>query len=149
MPHEDKIILDLHAKGHSWAEMAAYLPGRLSKKIRERYVDMLDPTLKKSPWSREEDAILDQLQGQLGNKWAFIGQFLPGRSQNAIKNRYHSRRRASERRLREMEDTVVAAQPASEDDAEVEEREIGSTQKPDGAAGRDQSQESSETPPTT
>ena len=45
-----------------WSVIAAELPGRLGKQVRERWYNHLDPTLNKSAWTVEEDKKLAQLQ---------------------------------------------------------------------------------------
>lgn len=46
--------------------------------------------MKKRKWTEEEDIILLEAQRVIGNKWALIRKRLPGRSENDVKNRYHS-----------------------------------------------------------
>jgi Myb-like DNA-binding domain len=41
-------------------------------------------------WTPEEDIILCTAQRQLGNKWSEISKLLPGRAENAVKNRFNS-----------------------------------------------------------
>mmetsp|Transcript_6093 Transcript_6093/g.12408 ORF Transcript_6093/g.12408 Transcript_6093/m.12408 type:complete len:698 (+) Transcript_6093:757-2850(+) len=98
---EDRVIIDLinaHGLGNiKWSEIAASLPGRLGKQCRERWVNHLDPDLRKDPWSEEEDRILLEQQGRLGNKWREIAAYLPGRSENSVKNRWNSARRKRKR----------------------------------------------------
>jgi hypothetical protein len=62
---------------------------RSGKQCRERYVNQLDPHIRKSEWTHEEDAIIKKLHHQVGKKWCRFMDQLPGRSDNAIKNRYH------------------------------------------------------------
>ena len=46
---------------------------------RERWANHLDPSLKKTAWSIDEDILLDQLQAKYGNRWSYIAPYLPGR----------------------------------------------------------------------
>lgn len=50
----------------------------------------LSPNVSKDVWTEEEDEILINAQIQMGNKWSYISKLLPGRSENAVKNRYNS-----------------------------------------------------------
>jgi hypothetical protein len=40
-------------------------------------------------WSRAEDATIVHSVAELGHKWYLIAQRLPGRTDHAIRNRYH------------------------------------------------------------
>jgi hypothetical protein len=98
--HEDKTIIHMVEQGKKWAEIAQRLPGRIGENVRERYVNVLDPSLKKTPWTEEEDKILFDNQASLGNRWSEIRNFLPGRSENSIKNRYHNRKNSHLRKMK-------------------------------------------------
>ena len=41
-------------KTPKWEEIAKQIPGRTNKKVRERWLNELDPTIKKGPWTEEE-----------------------------------------------------------------------------------------------
>ncbi|KAG7565502.1 Homeobox-like domain superfamily [Arabidopsis suecica] len=68
---------------------------RSGKSCRLRWMNYLNPSLKRGPMSQEEDRIIFQLHALWGNKWSKIARRLPGRTDNEIKNywRTHSRKK--------------------------------------------------------
>jgi Myb-like DNA-binding domain len=90
-PEEDVILREKRILyGRKWAQIATHLPGRQGKQCRERYVNHLDPNLRKGEWTDEEDMILIAMHEVHGNRWASISKHLPGRSDNDAKKHWHS-----------------------------------------------------------
>ncbi len=77
--------------------IAQSLPERTGKQCRERFHNHLDQGIKKGEWTEEEDRIIIILQKTIGNQWAKITKLLPGRTDNAVKNRFHATERAKSR----------------------------------------------------
>lgn len=59
--------------------VVAEMAGRTTKQCRERWINVLDPSIRRSEWSFEEVRILFESQEELGNKWSTIATRLPGR----------------------------------------------------------------------
>ena len=72
---------------------------RNGKQCRERWHNHLDPNIKKKKWSTEEEDILLNKQLKYGNKWSIISKYLPGRTDNSIKNYFYSKLRKYIRKI--------------------------------------------------
>ena len=89
---EDKNLILLVEKygPEKWSYISSFLPERIGKQCRERWFNHLCPTVNKTSWSKEEEIILYLMHKKYGNKWSLLCKFLPGRTDNTIKNHWNS-----------------------------------------------------------
>lgn len=115
-PEEDDLLsrqvgefLDTGADSPNWTSIAKHIEGRTAKQCRERWRCNLDPQIKKTEWSPEEDVMILNMQQALGNRWALLAKQLPGRTENAIKTRFRSLQRSLKRKWNQAEDDKIRA----------------------------------------
>lgn len=93
---------------------------RSSKQCREHYNNHLDPNVRRGTWNKQEDLELLRLAQQIGKKWSVIAKKLNGRTENAVKNRYH----AIFRKEIERKEALLHLQRDGKSDYMPNEREI-------------------------
>jgi len=78
-----------------WGLVSKVIPGRTAKQCRERWVNNLNPSISRQPWTPEEDRAVMMLFEQHGPSWVAIAKAMPGRTENGVKIRWRSLTRGS------------------------------------------------------
>jgi len=76
--------------GPAWSKISKIVRSRNGKQIRDRYINVLDPSITKTKFTKEDDYRLICLYNQVGSKWATIASYFPNRTADMLKNRFHS-----------------------------------------------------------
>ena len=92
-PERDNKLIELvnRFRGNlNWNQLSEVFPGVKGRFLKDRWVNHLDPSIKKQPWSWKEDQILKKCYLRYRNNWAEITKFLEGRTVNQIRGRLRS-----------------------------------------------------------
>jgi pre-mRNA-splicing factor CDC5/CEF1 len=111
---EDQVLLAACAKygiGTSWARISSLIPKKTAKQCKARYEMYLNPTIKKTEWTREEDErLLHMTKVFPGGQWATIAVMMDGRTQYQCQERYN--KLLDEEAAREHQELAAGLGPA-------------------------------------
>eukprot|EP00898_Chlorokybus_atmophyticus_P000895 jgi/Chlat1/1806/Chrsp135S02138 len=115
---EDDIIVTMVKKvgTKKWSLIAEQLVGRTDMQCRQRWLNKLNPEIRREVWTEEENDILAKAHAKFGNKWVEIAKFLPGRTSKSIMEHWTSmeaRKRDTMRELEKLDAILGRKKPGS------------------------------------
>ena len=92
-PEEDALLAKIvqGCESVNWKAAEAQFPGKTSQQIFERWTKVLDPTLLKGSWTREEDETIITFVRTYGcRSWTKLAKMLPGRIGKQCRERWRA-----------------------------------------------------------
>ncbi|VEU41185.1 unnamed protein product [Pseudo-nitzschia multistriata] len=95
-----------------WPQIAvqinkAFHVTRNGKQCRERWLNHLRPNIKKGKWTGHEEGMIEYFYNNFGPKWSTMSKLMKNRTDNDIKNKWNSMKRARERKKAEVSSAIM------------------------------------------
>ncbi|XP_039021170.1 MYB-like transcription factor EOBI [Hibiscus syriacus] len=129
-PEEDKLLtqyVSLHGEGR-WSSVARSAGlNRSGKSCMLRWVNYLRPGLKRGHITLQEEGIIIELHALWGNKWSTIARYLPGRTDNEIKNywRTHFKKEKSSLKQQQRKAQILKLKQQQQQKEKPDKKEAG------------------------
>ncbi|GFS98337.1 myb-related protein A [Nephila pilipes] len=83
-------VVEMHRIGNfiPWNKVSSYMEGRERHQIINRYERTINKEIKRTPWTKGEDAMLLACVSKFGSQWSKMKQFFPGRNTYTLRERY-------------------------------------------------------------
>lgn len=88
---------------HRWMAVAELVRTRDNKACRNRYLNVLDPSLDTRPFSTKDDLLLLACVHCQGKRWSTMAPYFPRRSPGSLNNRW----RRLDQHMRALSDTLA------------------------------------------
>jgi hypothetical protein len=87
----EKLVSAVKIYGNKdWKKCSDFIGSRTPKQCRDKWIDCLQPDIKKTSFQEWEDQLIIIQHQIIGNKWSMIASSLPGRTSSSVKNRWYS-----------------------------------------------------------
>lgn len=88
-PNDIKLLELVEQYGtHSWMKIAKYFKNKTPKQCRDRWNNYVNPDIKRTAWTKEEDKQLLDYYSQIGPQWTVMMPYFGNRTPGDIRFRY-------------------------------------------------------------
>jgi len=85
-----RLIELVETHGQNWELIANHIGDRSQRDVESRYKDKLDPNVKNTKFTEEEDTLVKKLYEEFGNDWFHIARYFKNRNAKMIKKRFQT-----------------------------------------------------------